>query len=627
MAVADLFTMRAAIVISVLRNAIEQVPCAPSVRDCLLLAFLSSLAQSSRLHSIDFRPGRTYASRGWTIASYWVASGHFEQNALLSFRERARKILRGKQDSNRRVPNDSKEASTFKELQGDCSFLLANLSARRIGELVPESSVDYVFTDPPYGDSITYLELAEIANAWLGMPSTSLYADEVVMSDAEERYKDLATYQGQLQDSFEAIYRVMKPGAWMSVTFHNRNLGIWNALLNAAVEAHFDFVNDVYQLPAAASAKSGLQQEGSMTGDIVLNFRKPIGTPSRIRAGSVDVEALILEEAQQIIGERSGRATEDQLMRGVVHVLLRHGVVDKSPDDIRNVLERRFQRETDGTWISEHNTQATTVLDYIPLEKRILWLIESAVASGPASLDEILRRIFTSLKNGRTPQNREILTVLEAACVQMENGAWRLRSANDGAVQLSLGVSTLPETAEQIDQQDEVSHDQFVRMVAEWASQTNLTPYVGRTERRGNVDLRSLGLPRLTIPGIEPTDISRYRIDEIDVVWLQGGTLPRALFEIEHTTRAMTCIPRLGNLTRLVPHLAMDVFLVGPDGLQAQVFRQLEAPSGLAVTRDHPSAWYFLPYSKALALQDAMQDSGSVITLELVRRAAIRYEA
>lgn len=78
MTVSDLFTVRAQFVLSALRTLIDQAPCSDSVRDCLILAFVSSLPQSSRLHSIDYRPNRVLGSRGWTVPSYWIASGHFE---------------------------------------------------------------------------------------------------------------------------------------------------------------------------------------------------------------------------------------------------------------------------------------------------------------------------------------------------------------------------------------------------------------------------------------------------------------------------------------------------------------------------------------------------------------------
>jgi hypothetical protein len=268
------------------------------------------------------------------------------------------------------------------------------------------------------------------------------------------------------------------------------------------------------------------------------------------------------------------------------------------------------------------SAEPQSVLDYIPLEKRILWLIESALSSGPVMLEEILRRIFTSLKNGRTPQNQEILNVLDASCVQMPNGAWRLRTSNDSAIQLALG-SLEASGEERVEAPDDLTHDQFVKLVAEWAPHLGFTPYVGRTERRGNPALRPIGVPNLMIPGIDQSLIRENRTDEIDVVWLKDGTLPVALFEIEHTTRAMTCIPRLGNLTHILPHLALDVFIVGPDSLQRQVERQLRAPSGAAVVRDHPSRWYFLPYSAALSLQDHLQERVGSLTLQMVRDASI----
>ena len=625
MTVGSLFTQRAQGVISSLRESIAHVPCSDATREFLLLAFTASLPQSSRLHSIDFRPGRRFRSRGWTIPSYWIASGHFEQNARLSFLERCGKVLRGKRDANDFIPTAfSSEVADFKSLiTRSGGFLFGTTSASQLPDLLEKNSVDYVFTDPPYGDSITYLELSEIWNVWLQDVPRAAYDDEVVISDAEGREKTLDRYQLQLRDGFEAVHRVMRPGAWMSVTFHNRNIAVWNALLNAAVDAHFDFVNDVYQLPAAASAKSGLQRAGSMTGDIILNFRKPLGVPSRLRAHGVDVEQLIVDEASQIIAERRGRASEDQLMRGVVHVLLRHGVVDRSPDDVRTVLGRYLDRTEDGDWTFQGDTAAETLMDFVPLEKRIHWLIESVLGAGSASLDTILGRIFTTLKNGRTPESREISQVLDRIAILMPNGKWRRRTVDDAAVQLTLGETggPLPEGYDD-EGENQLTHDQFVRIVAEWAYLAGDGAWIGQTEQNRNPRLRALSLPRLTIPGLIPQAIDDNRINEIDVAWLRGGTAPLALFEIEHTTRAMTCIPRMGNLTRLLPHLALDVFIIAPDGLEQHVLRQMQAPSAQAIIRDHPSRWYFLPYTEVLRLDDARREGQQPIHLDDIRSSA-----
>lgn len=622
MTVGSLFTARARAVLSALRNLIDEVSASALTKEFLLLAFTASLPQSSRLHSIDFRPRRTYRSRGWTLPSYWVASGHFEHNARLGFAERCQKVRRGKADSNEYIPADvALEWGGFEELSKHRrGFVTRVMSAADLSDLMPDGSVEYVFSDPPYGDSITYLELSEIWNAWLPSWGAEDYEKEVVISDAEGRHKTLERYRGQLGECFEAIHRVLRPGGWMSLTFHNRNIAVWNALLNAAVDAHFDFVNDIYQLPATASAKSSLQPSGSMTGDVVLNFRKPAGVPSRLRAGSVDVERLILDESRQIIAERGGLATEDQLMRGVVHVLLRNGVVDQSPENVRTILAR-YLEPTERGWRLRADSAGETLLDFVPLEKRILWLIESVLSRGPVTLDQILQRIFTTLKNGRTPEAKEISQLLDSVAVEMGGGNWRRRTAQDGAIQLALG-EIAGEAEDTEEQEAAATHDQFVRMLAELGMMNGYAAWIGRSEQRGNRRLAELSFPRLVIPGLEASAISDNRIDEIDVVWLRDGAVPVGLFEVEHTTRAMTCIPRLGNLTRLLPHLALDVFLVARDGLEEHLRRQLSTPSAKAILGGHRSRWYFLPYTEVLRLYETAKEGVVRIGEEQVRAAA-----
>lgn len=49
--------------------------------------------------------------------------------------------------------------------------------------------MDYVFTDPPYGDSVPYFEQSIIWNSWLGF--TPDYQQEIVISDSKQRQKIL----------------------------------------------------------------------------------------------------------------------------------------------------------------------------------------------------------------------------------------------------------------------------------------------------------------------------------------------------------------------------------------------------------------------------------------------------
>ena len=57
---------------------------------------------------------------------------------------------------------------------------------------LPDSSVDYVFTDPPFGGNIPYSEVNFINEAWLGR--TTPISDEITISPAHG--KTAGAYSG-----------------------------------------------------------------------------------------------------------------------------------------------------------------------------------------------------------------------------------------------------------------------------------------------------------------------------------------------------------------------------------------------------------------------------------------------
>jgi len=54
---------------------------------------------------------------------------------------------------------------------GDTIRILAE-SATNLRADVPDESVDYIYTDPPYGAHIAYLDLSTMWHAWLGFDVT-----------------------------------------------------------------------------------------------------------------------------------------------------------------------------------------------------------------------------------------------------------------------------------------------------------------------------------------------------------------------------------------------------------------------------------------------------------------------
>ena len=361
-----------------------------------------------------------------------------------------------------------------------------------------------------------------------------------------------------------------------------------------------EYLNDIYQVPAVVSAKAQTQRSGSMTGDIIINFRKPQGAQPRLILGNVDAEPIILDEARCILIERGGQATRDQLMRGIVSQLMRAGALHNLRDErhVEAVLDAHFEKTGTSTWQLREDTPPG-LLSYIPLQSRIRWIVDSVLTAGPATLDDILVAVFTNLKNGRTPDKHEILSVLHELAVPDQKAKpprWVVRPKQYDSEE---AIEAPPESA--VTTLDPVDHDRMIAVLARFAQRCKLLCHVGVAERRKNAELEALSqIKQLDFPPFTREQIRESGVDQIDIIWLRKRTIPVALFEVEHTTGVTTCIPRLANLTTMLSTLAIPVFIVGPDALLARTTRKLQTPSGqLLVTGSH-GQWFFLPYSKLL---------------------------
>ena len=100
---------------------------------------------------------------------------------------------------------------------------------------LPSGSVDYVFTDPPFGDYIPYSEVNQINEAWLGVFTDR--AEEAIVSPAQG--KDVAAYGELLSRVFAEVARVLRPTGLASVVFHSSSPAVWTELRNALASQGF----------------------------------------------------------------------------------------------------------------------------------------------------------------------------------------------------------------------------------------------------------------------------------------------------------------------------------------------------------------------------------------------------
>lgn len=162
-----------------------------------------------------------------------------------------------------------------------------------------DSSVDYCITDPPFGGFVNYAELNFVWEAWLGIYSART-AEAIVNVAGNNALGDAATpdYQTTMTRAFCEIYRVLKPGHWFTLIFHNSSNTIWSQIQTALQQAGF-VVTDVYGLGRGQGSYKQMTANISVKTDMVVSAYKPqmaTDVPGPLQLGTEEKVWALVEE-------------------------------------------------------------------------------------------------------------------------------------------------------------------------------------------------------------------------------------------------------------------------------------------------------------------------------------------
>lgn len=301
---------------------------------------------------------------------YYIASQHAECSPWY--------ILSGKLD---RLSNAFKSALATKASVTITTGTAVHLS-------LPDASIDYVFTDPPFGENIYYADLNFLVESWHRVITDA--APEAIVDKFKK--KGLSEYQYLMQKCFEEYYRVLKPGRWMTVVFHNSRNAVWNAIQEAMQAAGF-VVADVRTLDKQQGSYRQVTSS-AVKQDLVISVYKPNGGLEqrfKLTAGTEDgvwdfvrthlqqLPAFVSKDGQaEVIAERQNYLLFDR----VVAFHVQRGVtIPLAAAEFYAGLEQRFPTR-EGMYflpdqVAEYDKKRMTVREILQLE---LYVIDESSA-------------------------------------------------------------------------------------------------------------------------------------------------------------------------------------------------------------------------------------------------------
>lgn len=284
----ELFSKKQLLSLTIIKSEIDKIQ-DPVLHHAVLLSWSATLSKLNRTFlSAEGRKESRGGSSIFSIYRYKVADRNVELNTLEVFTNRVKNILKAQKEL------ISEKEISLQRFGIEGNYLSTAINATELGTKFG-GEIDYIFTDPPYGAHIAYLDLSTLWNIWLGKnPDKSVFENELIVGGENKHTEEY--YIENLSKSIKTISQLVKDKCHYSIVFQHKNVKYFESILEAAFESNGELIASIPQ--GTGTVWSMHKKKGKhavLAGEFILTFQKRnIGLATK-KLSNISFEKLLLK--------------------------------------------------------------------------------------------------------------------------------------------------------------------------------------------------------------------------------------------------------------------------------------------------------------------------------------------
>jgi hypothetical protein len=258
---------------------------------------------------------------------------------------------------------------------------------------------------------------------------------------------------------FREFYRIVKPGHWMTVEFHNSKNSVWNSIQEAVLRAGF-IIADVSILEKTHKTFKQVNAANSVKKDLAITAYKPndnLEERFRLEAGTSDgawdfvryhltqlPHVVEKNDEIEVVAERQAFLLFDRM---VAFHIQRGASVPLSAGEFYAGLKQKFI-ERDGMYflpdqVAEYDSARLRLgriaqLTFLVSDEKsaIQWLrqqLDPTLGGEPQTFADLQPKFMRGSNPAKHEQMPELGIILEQNFLEDENGKWRAPDPNKAA--------------------------------------------------------------------------------------------------------------------------------------------------------------------------------------------------